>query len=95
MVSCVEALLRRIDTDTMQEIPELERRRRVSLLAPHDVVHDPPSLHLTPAETLAAAAQKTLFNIGVADVGTKARDVESNLRKIFELATKWKAILLM
>ncbi|KAI8957893.1 P-loop containing nucleoside triphosphate hydrolase protein [Daldinia sp. FL1419] len=47
------------------------------------------------AETLAAAAGKTLFSIGVGDVGTKAQDVESNLRRIFDLATKWKAILLI
>ncbi|KAJ2974911.1 hypothetical protein NUW58_g8508 [Xylaria curta] len=47
------------------------------------------------AETLAAAAKKTLFSIGVGDIGTKAKKVESNLRRIFDLATKWKAILLM
>ncbi|KAI1478891.1 hypothetical protein K445DRAFT_302869 [Daldinia sp. EC12] len=47
------------------------------------------------AETLAAAAGKTLFSIGVGDVGTRAQDVESNLRRIFDLATKWKAILLI
>ncbi|KAJ8132586.1 hypothetical protein O1611_g1040 [Lasiodiplodia mahajangana] len=47
------------------------------------------------AQTLAAAAKKTLFSIGVGDIGTKAKKVESNLRRIFDLATKWKAILLM
>ncbi|KAI0399292.1 hypothetical protein F4802DRAFT_590377 [Xylaria palmicola] len=47
------------------------------------------------AETIAVAARKPLFSISVADVGTKARHVESNLSKIFSLATSWKAILLI
>ncbi|KAF2973235.1 hypothetical protein GQX73_g380 [Xylaria multiplex] len=47
------------------------------------------------AETIAVAARKPLFSISVADVGTKATLVESNLSKIFSLATYWKAILLI
>ncbi|OTB07949.1 hypothetical protein M426DRAFT_317451 [Hypoxylon sp. CI-4A] len=47
------------------------------------------------AETLAAAAGKTLFSIGVGDVGIKAKNVEANLRRIFDLATRWKAVLLI
>lgn len=47
------------------------------------------------AETIAAAAEKPLFSIGVADVGTQSKNVESNLRKVFDLATRWKAILLI
>lgn len=31
----------------------------------------------------------------MADVGTKAKNAESNLAKIFALATSWQAILLM
>lgn len=44
---------------------------------------------------IARATQKPLFQIGVADVGTKAKEVESNLKTIFSLATTWGAILLM
>jgi len=44
---------------------------------------------------IARAARKPLLPIGVADVGTKARRVETNLENIFELAATWKAILLM
>jgi len=44
---------------------------------------------------LAAAARKPLFSIGVADVGMSAKNVESRLETIFDLATNWKAILLM
>ncbi|KAI1176378.1 P-loop containing nucleoside triphosphate hydrolase protein [Nemania sp. FL0916] len=47
------------------------------------------------AETIAVATRKPLFSISVADVGTEARHVESNLSKIFSLATHWKAILLI
>ena len=44
---------------------------------------------------IAKAARKPLFPISVADVGTDAEFVESNFRRIFDLATTWKAILLM
>lgn len=47
------------------------------------------------AETLAIATRKPLFSAGVADVGTSAKYVEHNLERIFDLAHKWKAILLM
>ena len=47
------------------------------------------------AETVAIAACKPLFSISVADVGTKAKKVEANLAKLFDLATSWRAILLM
>jgi hypothetical protein len=33
--------------------------------------------------------------VSVADVGTQAKHVESNLSRIFALATSWQAILLM
>lgn len=47
------------------------------------------------AETVASATRKPLFSVSVADVGTKAKHVESNLARIFNLATRWKAILLL
>jgi len=47
------------------------------------------------AQMIARAARKPLFSIGVADVGTNARQVESKLETIFDLATTWKAILLI
>lgn len=47
------------------------------------------------AETIAIAIRKPLFSISVADVGTKASEVERNLSRIFSLATSWQAILLM
>lgn len=47
------------------------------------------------AETVAIKAGKPLFAISVADVSTSAKHVESNLRRIFTLATTWQAILLM
>lgn len=47
------------------------------------------------AEAIAIATGKALFSVSVADVGTQAKHVESNLARIFALATKWQAILLM
>lgn len=47
------------------------------------------------AEMIAMATQKPLFSVSVSDVGTEAKHVEANLSRIFALATKWEAILLM
>ncbi|KAG9230858.1 AAA family ATPase [Amylocarpus encephaloides] len=60
------------------------------------LLYGPPGVGKTStAETVAIAAKKPLFPVGVADVGTKAKYVESNLEKIFDLATTWEAILLI
>ncbi|CBX91215.1 hypothetical protein LEMA_P067230.1 [Plenodomus lingam JN3] len=60
------------------------------------LLYGPPGVGKTStAETIAVATRKPLFSISVADVGTKARHVEANLSKIFSLATKWQAILLI
>lgn len=47
------------------------------------------------AQIIARAARKPLLSIGVANVGTNAKEVESNLQTLFNLATTWRAILLM
>ncbi|KAI0106666.1 P-loop containing nucleoside triphosphate hydrolase protein [Daldinia grandis] len=60
------------------------------------LLYGPPGVGKTStAETIAIATRKPLFSISVADVGTKARHVESNLSKIFTLAASWQAILLI
>ncbi|KAI0593506.1 P-loop containing nucleoside triphosphate hydrolase protein [Biscogniauxia sp. FL1348] len=60
------------------------------------LLYGPPGVGKTStAETIAIATRKPLFSIGVADVGTSAKYVESNLEKIFDLAQTWKAILLI
>ncbi|KAI1359172.1 P-loop containing nucleoside triphosphate hydrolase protein [Xylaria arbuscula] len=60
------------------------------------LLYGPPGVGKTStAETIAVAARKPLFSISVADVGTQAKHVESNLSKIFSLAAHWKAILLI
>ncbi|KAK9780209.1 putative AAA family ATPase [Seiridium cardinale] len=59
------------------------------------LLYGPPGVGKTStAETIAMATRKPLFSIGVSDVGTSAKYVESNLEKIFDLAQTWKAILL-
>ncbi|KAM0717829.1 hypothetical protein Q7P37_006161 [Cladosporium fusiforme] len=47
------------------------------------------------AQIIARAARKPLLSIGVANVGTNAKEVESNLQTLFNLATTWRAILLI
>ncbi|KAJ4464544.1 hypothetical protein C8J55DRAFT_493877 [Lentinula edodes] len=60
------------------------------------LLYGPPGVGKTStAQTIASAARKPLFSIGVADVGTSAGLVESNLETIFDLATTWKAVLLI
>ncbi|CCC08317.1 hypothetical protein SMACR_01865 [Sordaria macrospora] len=60
------------------------------------LLYGPPGVGKTStAETIAEAARKPLFSISVADVGTEAKHVESNLARIFALATSWQAILLL
>ena len=54
----------------------------------------PDKLIYIPAETVAVAA-KSLFSVGVVDVGTTAKYFGANLKNIFDLATTWGAFLLM
>ncbi|KAL1306189.1 hypothetical protein AAFC00_004291 [Neodothiora populina] len=76
--------------DKIQDIVEDKGRGLVILL------YGPPGVgKTTTAETVAGAVRKPLFPVGVTDVGTKASSVETNLGTIFDLATKWDAILLI
>ncbi|KAI1500934.1 AAA family ATPase [Biscogniauxia marginata] len=60
------------------------------------LLYGPPGVGKTStAQTIAVAVGKPLFPVGVADVGTSAKKVEKNLDKIFDLATTWKAVLLI
>ncbi|KAK6337267.1 hypothetical protein TWF730_002673 [Orbilia blumenaviensis] len=60
------------------------------------LLYGPPGVGKTStAETIAIVTRKPLFSISVSDVGTKAKHVESNLSRIFALATSWQAILLI
>jgi hypothetical protein len=44
---------------------------------------------------VADLAGKPLFSIGVSDIGTKSKMVEANLERIFALAGRWEAVLLL
>ncbi|TLD28974.1 hypothetical protein PspLS_03326 [Pyricularia sp. CBS 133598] len=60
------------------------------------LLYGPPGVGKTStAEVISIATRKPLFSVSVADVGTNAKNVESNLSRIFNLATRWKAILLL
>jgi hypothetical protein len=59
------------------------------------LLHGPPGVGKTlTAESLAILTDKPLYSVSMADVGTSPRTVEFNLRRIFQLATHWKALLL-
>jgi hypothetical protein len=59
------------------------------------LLHGPPGVGKTlSAESLAVLTDKPLYSVSMADIGLSPRTVESNLRRIFDLATHWKAILL-
>ena len=47
------------------------------------------------AEALASDSGKSLFKVGISDIGLNAAEAEKNLRDIFELAEAWDVILLM
>lgn len=58
--------------------------------------HGPPGVGKTlTAETLAKATAKPLFIVSVAEIGLNASTAEHNLEKLFDLASKWQAILLV
>ncbi|KAF5629995.1 AAA family [Fusarium tjaetaba] len=60
------------------------------------LLYGPPGVGKTStAETVAMVTGKALFSVSLSDVGTQAKHVESNLGRIFALATKWQAILLL
>ncbi|RYP22908.1 hypothetical protein DL767_008956 [Monosporascus sp. MG133] len=60
------------------------------------LLHGPPGVGKTlTAETIAEASGKPLFVVSVAEIGLDASRAEKNLDRLFNLATKWEAILLI
>ncbi|KAM3071693.1 hypothetical protein ACMFMG_009565 [Clarireedia jacksonii] len=60
------------------------------------LLHGPPGVGKTlTAETIAEATGKPLFIVSVAEIGLNASRAERNLDKLFNLASKWEAILLV
>ncbi|KAK5310624.1 hypothetical protein LTR70_009352 [Exophiala xenobiotica] len=59
------------------------------------LLHGPPGVGKTlTAEALATLSGKPLYPVTMSDVGTSPAAVETNMNKIFQLATQWKALLL-
>lgn len=60
------------------------------------LLHGPPGVGKTlTAETIAQATAKPLVVVSVAEIGLDASLAERNLERLFKLATKWEAILLV
>ena len=43
----------------------------------------------------AADVKRPLYVVGAGDLGTRAADLDKELQNVFELATAWKAIVLI
>ncbi|CAG8955733.1 hypothetical protein HYFRA_00010999 [Hymenoscyphus fraxineus] len=60
------------------------------------LLHGPPGVGKTlTAETVAKLTGKPLFIVSVAEIGLNPSRAEQNLEKLFALASKWEAILLV
>ncbi len=59
------------------------------------LLHGPPGVGKTlTAESVAQLAGKPLFSVSPADIGLNPTEVEQNLETLFELAGRWRAVLL-
>jgi SpoVK/Ycf46/Vps4 family AAA+-type ATPase len=59
------------------------------------LLHGPPGVGKTlTAESVAQLAGKPLFSVSPSDIGLNAAEVEENLEVLFELAARWRAVLL-
>ncbi|KAF2868195.1 P-loop containing nucleoside triphosphate hydrolase protein [Massariosphaeria phaeospora] len=59
------------------------------------LLHGPPGVGKTlTAESVASMAGKPLFALSTSDIGLDPADVEHNLESLFELAARWRAVLL-
>ncbi|KAK6337065.1 hypothetical protein TWF718_009851 [Orbilia javanica] len=60
------------------------------------VLHGPPGLGKTmTAETVAEYTKSPLYTISAGSLGTNASALEQSLRRILDLAQRWKAVLLL
>lgn len=60
------------------------------------LLHGPPGVGKTlTAETVAQATGRTLLQATIADIGLDPESAESKLAKIFSLAARWRAVLLV
>jgi SpoVK/Ycf46/Vps4 family AAA+-type ATPase len=59
------------------------------------LLHGPPGVGKTlTAESVAQLAGKPLFSVSPSDIGLNPTEVEQNLEALFELAARWRAVLL-
>jgi hypothetical protein len=47
------------------------------------------------AEATSEHVQRPLYVIGGGDLGTRAADLDASLERVFDVATAWKAIVLI
>ncbi|PRP84772.1 AAA family ATPase [Planoprotostelium fungivorum] len=60
------------------------------------LLHGPPGTGKTlTAEAVAEVLHKPLYYVSVAELGTTPQDLESRLKTVLDLSSKWRAVLLM
>lgn len=92
ILSLVEAHMKskKENEEKVRDIVENKGKGLVILL------HGPPGVGKTlTAETVAQATGRPLFVVSVAEIGLDASRAERKLEKVFSLATRWQAILLI
>lgn len=47
------------------------------------------------AESVARATQKPLLQVNASDIGTSSDQVEEHMKRLFDLAAKWQAVMLL
>lgn len=90
ILSLVQAHMSKDREPAVRDIVENKGKGLVLLL------HGPPGVGKTlTAETVARATGRPLFVVSVAEIGLDASRAERKLEKVFALATKWQAVLLV
>lgn len=95
-----------LDKDTKAMLSNLVQQHSKSYTLINDLIpgkgnglivllHGPPGVGKTlTAESLALQSGKPLYSVTMSDVGTSPESVEENMKRVFELSTRWKALLL-
>ncbi|KAL9614371.1 MAG: hypothetical protein Q9167_001174 [Letrouitia subvulpina] len=80
-------------TPTQAKNPDLIEGKGRSLVM---LFHGPPGVGKTlTAEAISEETGRPLYTVSVADIGLTASNAEANLHRLFQLASRWEAILLV
>ncbi|RYP56141.1 hypothetical protein DL771_012086 [Monosporascus sp. 5C6A] len=89
----IESLVMSFSRDSDKQLVDIVegKGRGLSIL-----LHGPPGVGKTlTAETVAEATGRPLFAVSVAEIGLNPSQAEQNFERLYSLATKWEAVLLL